>query len=168
MNAQGFTRWSGFAAMAAGVLNVLSALSDPVPELVLYWIRKSADTTALIGLLGVYVYQRDAASKLGLVALVIAGAGIAMLLLDLYYGTAIGVYALGLVLMSVEILRAHRFPRWVAGFWLASPLIGALGAIVPQLRAPAGFVAALAFASGFFEAGRTMAFSSNSRPPTNR
>jgi hypothetical protein len=53
-----FLRVSGFVAILAGILNVLSGLPDLFPESTLTLIRRFADIGSLIALVGIYLYQR--------------------------------------------------------------------------------------------------------------
>lgn len=153
MNTETFIRISGLLAILAGILNVLSAMSGPIPESALALIRRVGDISALIALIGIYLHQRKSIHAFGLLAFVVAIGGVLMLIFSFNYEQAIMVYALGVILVAISLLRTGSLPRWVPFLWLLSPLIALPGFLMPNLGATLSLLAAIAFGLGYVGAG---------------
>ena len=89
-----------------------------MPENALPWVRSLADIAALVALVGIYLHQREATGTFGLIAFVIALAGVLVLVFRLNYGLGISIYAPGLILLAIAALRANSFPGWVSWMWI--------------------------------------------------
>jgi hypothetical protein len=118
MNTQTFIRICGLVAILAGILNVLSAMSGPIPESALNLIRRVGDISALIALIGIYLHQRNSIHAFGLLAFVVAMGGVLMLIFSFNYEQAIMVYALGVILIAISLFRTGSIPRVGAGYYL--------------------------------------------------
>lgn len=147
-------RWLGVIAIVAGILNLLSALSEP--EQVVFWIRKFGDASSAVALVGIFAFQRDRTGVFGMIATFIGVAGALLMFAGVDYGMALGVYGLGVILLAIEMLRTKCFPRWIPACWLLSPIVGVPSAFVPSLAGPAGLLAAGIFVAGYCGVGYTM------------
>jgi hypothetical protein len=153
MNTKIFIQASGLIAILAGILNILSALPGQIPDSTLFWIRRIADISALIALIGLFLYLRREINVFGLIAFVVAVTGVLMLIFSFKYEQAISVYALGVILVAIAILRTGSFPIWVPSLWILSALIALPGFLVPNLATILSLLAAIAFGFGFVGVG---------------
>jgi membrane-bound metal-dependent hydrolase YbcI (DUF457 family) len=153
MNAGAFIRISGLVAIFAGILNILSTMPEQIPESALPWVHRVGDISALIALTDIYLNHRKFTHTFGLIAFIVAVAGVLMLIFSLRYEQAIMVYALGVILMAISHLRTRGIPIWVPLLWLVSVLIALPGFLIPSLGTITSLLAAMAFGLGFVEAG---------------
>lgn len=155
MSTSDFIRWSGIAAILAGVFTLAGTILELNPTPSLTWIYLVLTLTTIIALVGIYIYQKESAGTLGLVGFIVALAGNLLLFLpDPIIGGS--VYALGLLLVGVAALKADSFPHWIPWLWVAAPLIGIPGFMLPDLESILFLLASAAFAFGFFGAGYSM------------
>lgn len=105
-------------AILAGILNILSAMSGRIPESALTLIRWVGDISASIALVGIYLHQRKSTHAFGLLAFVVAIGGVFRLIFSFNYEQAIMVYALGVILIAISLLRTGSIPRVAAGYHL--------------------------------------------------
>ena len=153
MTISNFIHWCGPIAIIAGILNFLSSQADKVPENLLPWVRKGADLSALIALVGIYLYHRETAGIFGLVAFIVALVGVGMLLFGIDYEKSIMVYGFGVILVAVSILLDKSFPSWVPWLWISSAVFGLPGMFIPKLAAILGVLGSLGFGLGFIGVG---------------
>jgi hypothetical protein len=149
-------KFCGLLAILAGILNVLSAAPGQIPENMLTWVRRVGDISSLVALIGIYLYQRKSSNVFGVVAFLIAIAGVMMLIFSFRYEQAIMVYALGVILVGIYLLITGSFPRWVPLLWLLSVLIAIPGFLLSDLEMLFSTMAAIAFGLGFLAAGFSM------------
>ncbi len=149
-----FIRWSGAVAIIAGILAVYVSFQRRDADATTFpWYYRAGDIGALIALVGIYLYQREATGAFGLIAFIVASAAVLMLIFRFKYELAISIYALGLILLAISALRANSFPNWVPWMWIVAPLIGIPGFFMPNQQAILNRLAAIAFALGFIGAG---------------
>ena len=148
-----FIRLSGAVAIIAGISNAYLSFQRLESDSTIPWYYRAADIAALIAVVGIYLYQREAAGIFGLIAFVVTIAALLMLIFRLNYGLAISIYALGLILLAIAALRANSFPSWVSLLWIVAPLIGMPGFLIPNLQTTLNRLAAIVFALGFVGAG---------------
>lgn len=148
-----YFRISGGIAILAGILNVLSGLPGVFPERTLTLIRRVADISALIAIVGIYLYQRDELWILGQIGFPVVLVGILMLIFSLRYETALGIYSLGLVVFGIATLRAGMLPGWAAWMWIAAPFISIPAFLFEGLAQFFFQLAAIFFALGFVGLG---------------
>ena len=136
MTPSSLIRWSGLAAMAAGVLNVLDGIFEPLP-----WLTTFSAVVTVFALIGIYAVQAEASGRLGFAGYLVATAGYVFMagsestiggIPGYLVGSSLG--ALGLVLLAVGSLSARVFPRWVPGLWIAAVMIGLPSLIFPSLE----------------------------------
>jgi hypothetical protein len=149
-------QFCGLVAILAGILNILSTFPALFSKIMLTWVRRVGDISSLVALIGIYLYQRKSSNVFGVVAFLIAIAGVMMLLFSFRYEQAIMVYALGVILVGIYLLITGSFPRWVPLLWLLSVLIAIPGFFLPDLETLFSTMAAIAFGLGFLTAGFSM------------
>ena len=155
MTTSNLIRWSGLAAMAAGVLNVLGSIFEPLP-----WLDILMAVVTVFALIGIYAVQAEASGRLGFAGyllgtagyVVMAGSQITIGSVPSYFvGASLG--AVGLVLLAVGSLSARVFPRWVPGLWVAAVVIGLPSLLEPSLATLLGILGAAAVGVGLAGAG---------------
>ncbi|MDT8307548.1 MAG: hypothetical protein RRC07_16565 [Anaerolineae bacterium] len=166
MTTSSLIRWSGLAAMAAGVLNVLGSIFEP-----LAWLDIVMAVVTVFALIGIYAVQAKASGRLGFAGYVVATAGYVFMagtattiggVPSYLVGASLG--GIGLVLLALGTLSARVFPRWVAGMWLAAVVIGLPSLLEPSLANLLGILGATAVGLGLSGAGYVL-WSSNASLP---
>lgn len=150
MNMTQVVRWSGVAAVVTGIFGIAAALgaSASAP-----WVYAVSNVATLIALIGIYLFQREAAGVFGLIAFLVAFAGALMMTFDYALETSTMVYALGLILIAIAALRAGSFPKWIPWMWLAATIVGIPGTFLPDLQQTLFLLGAILFGAGFIGAG---------------
>jgi hypothetical protein len=155
MSISKFVRYSGAAAIVAGLFTVAGTVLELNPTPALAWIYLISTLATIVALIGIYLYQKEAAGTLGL-----AGFAVALLgnLLLFFPNPAIGgsVFALGLVLIGLAILRANTFSKWIPWLWIFAPIFAVFGFAVPSMQAPLFLFGAVASGLGFLGVGTRM------------
>lgn len=155
MTTSNLIRLSGLAAMAAGVLNVLGSIFEPLP-----WLDIVMAVVTVFTLIGIYAVQAEASGRLGFAGYVVATAGYVFMagsqiiiggVPSYLVGASLG--GVGLVLLALGTLAARVFPRWVAGMWLAAVVIGLPSLLEPSLANLLGILGATAVGLGLAGAG---------------
>jgi len=136
MTTSSLIRWSGLAAMAAGVLNVLDSIFEPLP-----WLTMFTTLATVFGLIGIYAIQAKASGWLGFAGYLLATAGYVFIAGTTgtigsvpNYVVGISLSAVGLVLLAFGSLSAGVLPRWVPALWLAAIVIGFPSLVFPALE----------------------------------
>jgi hypothetical protein len=173
-------RWSGIIGIVVGVLNVIVEL---LPEQINLPLELLVNTLALWILIALYLRQREASGKLGLIGYAVQSFGIALVVgllftqafvlpeLDaaqkeavlagptgLAAVVALAIMTLGAVLFGIATVRARVFPRWAALLLMAGFIIVPMGAIASPIVKTIGEVVSSAGLIGlsyvlFSEAG---------------
>ena len=129
-------RWAGIVGIVAGILNILVEF---LPENLAGPLNLLVVTFALWVLAALYLRQRQASGMLGFIGYSINTFGLALvvgvvfaqvfvlsaldaaLVEELFAGTtgmaallSLVIYALGVVLFGIAIIRANVFPKWAA------------------------------------------------------
>ncbi|HZF58669.1 MAG TPA: hypothetical protein VEZ19_09355 [Rubrobacter sp.] len=178
MTPAGLMRWAGLAAVASAVLSAMGDLlrlfvdvessetATTTPYFLVFFLYLLGAVLLLLGLVGLYASQSEAAGVLGLVGFLVAFLGTALLAGVLWFelfitpslatrapglaeaelGLAgfILVFLLGVVgwvLFGAATLRARTYPRWAAVLLM----IGGVVAFVPVPLAGIVFSVALAW-----------------------
>jgi hypothetical protein len=136
MNTSTLIRWSGVAGMAAGVLNVLDSVFEPLP-----WLTTLMAVVTVFALIGIYAAQVEASGRLGFAGYLVGTAGYVVMAGSQgtigsvpSYVVGAGLGALGLVLLAVGSLSARVLPRWVPGLWVAAVVIGLPSLLLPSME----------------------------------
>jgi len=155
MTTSNLIRWSGLAAMAAGVLSVLDSIFEPLP-----WLTILTSAVTVYALVGIYAVQAEASGRLGFAGYVVATAGYVFMAgtsseigsVPIYFvGVSLG--AVGLVLLAIGSLSARVLPRWVPAMWLVAVVIGLPSLLEPSLGTLLGILGAAAVGVGLAGAG---------------
>lgn len=143
-----FIRWSGLAAILAGLTStVLGADSTPG------WLYLVSSLLTIIALVGIYLYLRERAGIWALLGFVLGLVGNLLFVFDFPFEIGSGIYALGLILLGVGALRAKQFPAWVPWAWILAPVIGIPGLFLSSLADALFMLGGFAFAAGTIGAG---------------
>ena len=169
MTTSDLIRWSGLAAMAAGMLNVLGSIFEPLP-----WLDILLAVVTVFALIGIYAVQAEASGRLGFAGYVVATAGyVVMAGSQIMIGSvpsylvAASLGGVGLVLLALGSLSARVFPRWVPGTWMAAVVIGLPSLLEPSLAQLLGILGAAAVGLGLAGAGYVL-WSSGATLPAAR
>lgn len=152
----GLVRVGAVAAVIGGGLRIVSTFipyeADSMMMEALYAV---IDVCLMLGLIAVYLASAEAVGAIGLVAFLVALAGIASIVgpdaqafgVDLYRIGAL-VFVAGLAGLAVQLLRARRMVA-SAGLWVATLAAALLTMAVPQ----AFVVSGLCLGAGYVLAG---------------
>lgn len=153
MNTSQFVRWSGVAAIVTGIGNVIISLGVGASA---PWIYIVTNVATLIALIGIYLFQKDSAGVMGLIAFLVASAATLLLTFAFNLSLSAMAYAIGLVLIAIATLRAGVFPKWVPWIWLAATIVGIPGVFLPDLEQTFFLLGSILFGAGFIGAGLTL------------
>lgn len=153
MNSANLVRWSGIAAILAGLLGIAVSFFDENTPSVFAWVYIISNLLTILALIGIYLYQKDEAGLLGLIGFGVAMLGNLMLFIEGLYMVAGAVYAIGLIVLGIGALKAGKFPRWVPILWIVAPLIGSPGFFSESLTNLFFFLGAVVYGLGFIGAG---------------
>jgi len=166
MKTETLIRWSGVAAIIAGIVGAAASFVTPEAGSPLEWVFFLGWIATLFGFMGIYAHQAAGSGSLGALgfALLVVGTayflagepslgGMEATVLLALFGS---VYSLGLVLLAVGTLKARKLPRWVAILWIVAVVVGLPGAFVPSLAALAYQLGAVAGGLAFVGAGYTL------------
>jgi hypothetical protein len=149
MSRERVLRWSGLAAIASGALLLILALAlltaragAAVPDPAVTALRLGANSLAVLALVGIYVALSPWAGRLGQAGIVLAVAGLLLLLTGLVPIAGSSLLLAGLLLCALACTRAGLGTGpglwlWLAGAGLAfamalagMPVLAALGLMV--------------------------------------
>lgn len=160
MTTSNFIHWSGAFAISGGISTLIMAYgmafmreSPPKWGSLLYLALFLSMPIALVG---IYLHQKETAGSFGLIAFLVALAGVVFLIARSDLGAS--VLALGLILVSVSLLRAASFPIWVPWLWIAAMVLYLLGTLLNNSQPSISFIllATIVFSLGFLGAGYTL------------
>ncbi len=152
-------RVGAVAAIVGGVLRIVSSFIPYQADLA--WLEALyavIDLCLLVGLIAIYLANADAVGAPGLVAFLVALAGVTSIVgpdapafgVDFYRIGAL-VFVLGLAGLSAMLLRV-RIMRATASLWIATLLAGLASSVWPQ----AFIVSGLCLGAGYILAGMTI------------
>ncbi len=150
MKTSQFIKWSGVVAIVAGIASIVAAFGVGATTPWIYWVSNIA---TLIALIGIFLHQRDSAGTFGLIAFLVAFVGALFITFAYESDTSGIVYALGLVLLAIAVLRAGSFPKWVPWLWIGAIIVGIPGMFLPDMEQLLFLLAAFLFGGGFIGAG---------------
>ena len=152
MNRNSFFRISGAAAILAAVSTIGGTIVEVNPASNQEWIYFVSTLATVLALSGIYFLQKDAAGTLGLIGFLVALAGNLLLFIpDPVIGGS--VYALGLVILGIAIIRGKVFASWIGWLWIISPILALPGFALPNLQSVLFLTGAIVSALGFLGAG---------------
>lgn len=154
---------AGLAALLGGALRIIAAFIPFEPGLIgLEVFYALIDIALLAGLTAFYLLRSDVFGAVGFTGFATTFTGLAVITgpdgmfagMDMYeFGVL--VIALGLVLMSIQIVRIRISPVWAGYAWLATPALSIIGDMAGY--PDQGFIAAgIAFGLGFIGVGATL------------
>lgn len=166
MKTETLIRWSGVAAVIAGIVGAAASFVTPEAGSPLEWVFFLGWIATLFAFMGIYAHQAESIGSSGSLGFVLAFVGTAYFLagepllggmdaaaLLALFGL---VYSVGLVLLAVGTLRARKLPRWVPILWIVAVAVGLPGAFVPSIAALAYQLGAVASGLAFVGAGYTL------------
>lgn len=171
MASQQLIRWGGFAAMWAGALRTMTSFwPSTEPGVALEVLYLVIDVLILFGILGIYGFQSEHVGPSGFVGFLLAVIGTAIITgpegsigpVNMYVAGSLSL-GIGLIFLAVGSWTPRTLPRWVAISWVASTVLGIVGAVagLQSLFVMAG----VTFGVGFMGAGARVWSELRSRPP---
>jgi hypothetical protein len=149
-------RWSGLAAILTGLLGIGEGLlgEDPGPAFI--WVYLLTNLVTYIALIGILTFQRPEADLWTWVGFGVAMIANTLFFFDNFLEIAGGIYALGLILMAIGVLRVGKLPGWVAYLWILAPVVGIPGYLVQGLGGIFIILGSAAYGLAFIMAGYKM------------
>ena len=130
-------RWSGLAAILAGLLRGIASFTPTATSAGLQLFYFAIDVLLLLAALGVYTFQKQETGRWGVVGILLALIGAGLLLghdvvnaLAFLYPVAAFLFAVGISVLAIRSWKAGTLPRWVSTLLVASTILGILGFFV--------------------------------------
>ncbi len=155
-------RWGGLAAVLAGILRVIASFTPTTTSVGLQIFYFVIDVLLLLGVIGVYAFQKQETGRWGFVGFVMALIGAGLLIghdvvsaVAFLYPVAAFLFAVGISVLAIRSWAANTLPRWTSALLITSTVIGILGFVV------GGFdilfiISGVIFGIGFIGAGLTV------------
>jgi len=155
-------RWGGLAAVLAGILRVIASFTPTTTSVGLQIFYFVIDVLLLLGVIGVYAFQKQETGRWGFVGFVMALIGAGLLIghdvvsaVAFLYPVAAFLFAVGISVLAIRSSAANTLPRWTSALLITSTVIGILGFVVK------GFdilfvISGVIFGIGFIGAGLTV------------
>lgn len=99
---------------------------------------------------------------MGLLGFLAAFVGNLVMIVDSFIGASL--YSLGLIILAVATLKAHKFPRWVPILWILTIVLGFPGFFSESLEDVAFTAGGVILGLAFIGAGHTMWSQTSTRP----
>jgi hypothetical protein len=130
-------RWSGLAAILAGLLRGIASFTPTATSAGLQLFYFTIDVLLLLAALGVYTFQKQETGRCGFVGFLLAFIGAGLLLghdvvntLAFLYPVGAFLFAVGISVLAIRSWTADTLPRWVSTSLIASTILGILGFVV--------------------------------------
>jgi len=155
-------RWGGLAAVLAGILRGIGSFTPTAASVGLQIFYFAIDVLLLLGVIGVYAFQKQETGRWGFFGFVMALIGAGLLIwhdvvsaVAFLYPVAAFLFAVGISVLAIRSWAANTLPRWTSALLITSTIVGILGFVVK------GFdilfvVSGVIFALGFIGAGLTV------------
>lgn len=151
-----FIPWSGLAAILTGLLGIGGAILGENPNPAYAWVFVLANVVTYVALIGILLFQRPEAGLWGWLGFGAAMVGNTLFFFESILAVAGGIYAVGLILLAIGVLRAGKLPRWVAYLWILAPLVGLPGFLIEGFSGLFFVLGSLAYSLAFIAAGYRM------------
>jgi len=148
-------RYGGLAALLAGVLRVVASFipASPQPAAAVEILYVVIDVLILLGLIGVYGYQREKTGWWDRLGLLLTLIGIAIIRGRAeWYAAGATMVSVGFSLLAIGSWKNARLPRAVSVLWILSTVIG-VGGYVVKAPGVTFVIAGVAFGLGLIIAG---------------
>jgi len=156
-------RWGGLAAVLAGILRGIASFTPTTASITLQVLYFTIDILLLLGIVGVYEFQKQETGWWGFFGFLLALIGASLLIwhdigvnaVALLYPVAAFLFAVGISVMALRSWAANTLPHWASALLITSTLLGILGYGIK------GFdvlfvVSGVIFGIGFIGAGLTV------------
>ena len=155
-------RWGGLAAVLAGILRVIASFTPTTTSVGLQIFYFVIDVLLLLGVIGVYAFQKQETGRWGFVGFVMALIGAGLLIghdvvsaVAFLYPVAAFLFAVGISVLAIRSWAVNTLPRWTSALLITSTIVGILGFVVK------GFdilfvISGVIFGIGFIGAGLTV------------
>ncbi|MGA9532637.1 MAG: hypothetical protein WBR18_07970 [Anaerolineales bacterium] len=153
MESSQFVKWSGAAAILAGILGIANVVFGGVT--VIYY---GGLVVTLVAVVGIYLFLRDSAGTLALIGLVVAAIGLVLSIIGIA-GISEAAYGLGMILLGIAALRAGSFSAWVPWLWIGAVVIGISGGFLGSLQDVLYPLSSVLFGLGLIGAGAILSSS---------
>lgn len=147
MKASQVVKWSGVAAILAGVFGIANIILGGVTG-----IYYAGLVATLVAVVGIYLYQRDTAGTLGLIGFVLADFGFLLSILGVS-GISDLAGGLGMIILAIAALRARSFSTWIPWLWIAAVSIGITGGVLAGFQSILFPLSSTLFGIGLIAAG---------------
>jgi hypothetical protein len=156
-------RWGGLAAVLAGILRGIASLTPTAASVTLQVLYFTIDVLLLLGIVGVYEFQKQETGRWGFFGFLLALIGASLLIghdvvvnaVALLYPVAAFLFAVGISVLAMRSWAVNTLPHWASALLITSTLLGILGYGIK------GFdvlfvVSGVIFGIGFIGAGLTV------------
>jgi hypothetical protein len=156
-------RWGGLAAVLAGILRGIASFMPTTASIMLQVLYFTIDVLLLLGIVGVYEFQKQETGRWGFFGFLLALIGASLLIghdvvvnaVALLYPVAAFLFAVGISVLAIRSWAANTLPHWASALLITSTLLGILGYGIK------GFdvlfvVSGVIFGIGFIGAGLTV------------
>ena len=162
MSRRNLIQWGGLAAVLAGILRVIASFTPTVWSVGLQIFYFAIDVLLLLGIIGVYAFQKKETGRWGFFGFLLALIGVGLLIghdvvnaFVFLYPLGAFLFAVGISVLAIRSWTAKALPHWVSGLLITSTLIGILGYVIQ------GFdilfvISGVIFGIGFIGAGLTV------------
>lgn len=142
-----FVKWSGIAAILAGLLGIANIVLGGVTG-----IHYGGLILTLVTVVGIYLLMRGRSGIFGLVGFVVAALGLALSIAGIP-GISEAGYGLGMILLGLAALRTASFPAWIPWLWIGAVVIGISGTFLSGMENILFPLSSLLFGLGLIGAG---------------
>ena len=155
-------RWGGLAAVLAGILRGIASFTPTAASVGLQIFYFAIDVLLLLGVIGVYAFQKQETGRWGFFGFVLALIGAGLLIghdvdnaIVFLYLVVAFLFVVGISVLVIRSWVAKTLPCWVSVFLITSTLVGILGYVIK------GFdvlfvISGVIFGIGFLRAGLTV------------
>lgn len=151
-------RNSGISAILSGIFGIAAIilnLTESEPD----WFYVLFNIVILISIAGIFLSIRPDIDSWGVVGITVCIGGIIIafldfLLPDIMWRIGSMILGVGLILLSVGLIKSGKLTRWAPVFWILAPIIGVPGLFSESLTSSfIELLATLSFVIGFIGAG---------------
>ena len=155
-------RWGGLAAILAGILRGIASFTPTAASVGLQLFYFAIDVLLLLGVIGMYAFQKQEIGRWGFGGFVLALIGAGLLIghdvvsaVAFLYPVAAFLFAVGISVLAIRSWAANTLPRWASALLITSTVIGILGFVVKGVDV-LFVISGVIFGIGFIGAGLTI------------
>ena len=125
--------WGGLAAVLAGILRGIASFTPTAASVGLQIFYFAIDVLLLLGVIGVYAFQKQETGRWGFFGFLLALIGAGLLIghdvdnaIVLIYPVAAFLFAVGISVLAIRSWAAKTLPHWASVLLITSTLVGIL------------------------------------------